>query len=179
MLKQAYQLGVAMAYEDAGMTKEAFGGKLVSGLKGIGKTLTEGISANPAGEKAMQWVMKNPLAAHMGAGAGIGGLGGAMFGDEGGMMRGALMGAGVGAGLHGGRLMGMGKGGRAARELLRSGPKRTLLQRSAKSRLEGLASKSALGAGAGALGAGVLGYGLSGAMVPGRDYAPPWYRRYS
>ncbi len=93
MLKHAYQLGVQLALEDAGLVKEA-------GL--LGSTL---------------------------AGAGIGGLGGAMFGDEGGALRGAMLGAGAGAGSHLGARALLGKGGmktvadaaRAGRQVARSG----------------------------------------------------------
>lgn len=174
MLKQAYELGVQKALDEAGITKEAFGGALTKGLSLLGSKV-------PGGAKLLGWGMKHPLAAKTLAGAGIGGLGGAAFGDEGGFARGALLGAGIGAGAHAGKMYGLGKGGRAADKLLRnvwqgtargknlarraSLAQKVLGQRGGRAAMYGLG-----GAAAGGLG----GLALGGAAIP--EPYKPWYR---
>ena len=198
MLKRAYQLGIKMAFEEAGMTKEAFlGGAITKGLGSLAKilpaggqkALTSGLKAlNPA----VEWGLRNPLAARTAVGAGAGGITGGLFGDEGGFMRGALMGAGMGAGSHAGRLAALGKGGRASESVLRNivrGTPTKFFQglrpdmqanivSAAQKNLQALAPKALAGGAAGALGAGALGYGMAGGLVPGRDrQRPSWYMR--
>lgn len=179
MLKIAYQLGVQAAFEEAGLEKHA--GILDKGVKYLAE---HGGRFGKGVEQASTMAGNNPLLAKILAGAGVGGLGGAAFGDEGGMMRGALMGAGVGAGAHGGKLMGLGRSGRMARNIGRTGTTAAGdaaatagVKGVAQSELARMGDRAALGAGAGALGAGVLGYGLGGGVVPGRGEPPPWYRR--
>jgi len=179
VLKHAYELGVQLALEEAGLEKNAF-------LGALGSAATKGISSLgkiPGGGKMIGWGIKHPLAARMGGGSAVGGVGGGLFGEEGGFARGALMGAGVGAGAYGGRLAALGKGGRASQTLLRrtaTGQPTKFFQKlrpqmqanvvgAAQKNVQALAPK-ALGYGLGAgAGAGALGYGLSGSMLPGRN----------
>lgn len=175
MLKTAYEIGFQQAIEDSGIEKEAFWQAGLSKLVGLG---------GKAGQ-AGQWAMRNPLAAKTVAGAGIGGAAGAIGGDEGGFMRGALGGAALGAGAHAGRLVGLGRSGRMARNIGRTGrtasgtPALPWTQGMAKSELARRAPRAAMGAGLGAVGAGALGYGMSRSMVPGAGgEPPPWYRRF-
>jgi hypothetical protein len=176
MLKRAYELGVEMAREEAGITKEAFAGlgsKLVSqGAKFLG--------GGSRGAKMLGFAAKNPLAAKTIAGAGVGGLGGAAFGDEGGMLRGAMMGAGVGAGAHFGSRLGLGRAGRLGQNTLLKGMTGKMSPRAmqyatqrgsfdaALKAMQASRGKAMAGLGAGALGGGMLASGVAGGMVPGR-----------
>jgi hypothetical protein len=185
MLKRAYELGIETACAEVGITKEAFGTMLTKGLSMLGSKV-------PHGAKVLDWGMKHPLAAKMVAGAGIGGLGGAAFGDEGGLARGALLGAGVGAGAHAGKMYGLGRGGRAADRLLRrawqgaaKGSSPTGRVALAQNRRIALAQKilgqrggRALGYGLGGAAAGGVGGALAGnAMIPEVPEVPePWYK---
>jgi hypothetical protein len=180
MLKHAYQLGVAQAYLDSGvnptMVKEAFLGNLVTrGISALGRV--------PGGNKLIGWGIQHPILARTAAGAAMGGLGGAAFGDEGGMMRGALMGAGLGAGAGLGRMAALGKGGRAANKLLRNtlagtakGPRlgrRVDLATKVLNERAGKAGLGALGGGVAGLG---LGAGFGQAAVPAPAPAPKgWF----
>lgn len=163
MIKAAYEMGVMQAMVEAGLVKEA------------------APSASML-SKALSWGAKNPMATSTAAGAGIGGLGGAVFGDEGGFARGALMGAGAGAGLG----YGMGAKGRAAASALGKRVQKGTLRSAKKGRSKAVpaltkATQKDLGTlgkrwmpAAGGLAAGGLGAGLLGhAAIPEPS---PWYR---
>jgi len=175
MLKTAYALGVAQAYQEAGLTKEAgIGSEFVSqGAKILG--------GKGMGSKALRFGVENPMMGNMAAGAAVGGLGGAAFGDEGGMMRGALMGAGVGAGARLGSRAAIGRQGRLAGDALTKGFAGRMSPRAmefakqhgsfdkAYNVLQRNVRRGYAGMGAGALGGGALAYGAAGGMVPGRQ----------
>ena len=178
MLKRAYEIGVGKACAEAGIAKEAFLGQaLTKGLSMMGSRL-------PGGARALEWGMRNPLAARTLAGAGVGGLGGAAFGDEGGFARGALLGAGVGAGAGLGRQYGLGRGGQAAERLLGDvwrgaarGPRLERRAAMAQRILGQRAPQAAQMAAGGAAAGGLAGLGLGQAAIPGGEPPPPpWYR---
>lgn len=170
MLKLAYEAGVEIALEEEGITKEAFGKMLAEGLS---KGISRAGGMIPGGTRAVSWGVRNPLAAKTLAGAGIGGLGGAAFGDEGGFARGAIMGAGLGAGAHMGKMVGLGKGGRGADKLLRdvvrgnAGGKLLNRRVALAQKVLGQRAGRGLAYGAGGAAVGGLGAGLLGqAVVP-------------
>jgi hypothetical protein len=173
MLKHAYELGVRKALEEVGLTKEAFLGQALT--KGLSQLVSKGGTLG----RGATWAVQHPLAAKTLGGAAIGGVGGGLFGGEGGFGRGALMGAGIGAGAHAGGLLGLGRGGRMARQISRTGmtvgraarePVTAMQARMAASELARRGGRAGMGALAGGAGAGALGYGLT------RPEPPPWYR---
>lgn len=111
MLKKAYILGVSVALEESGIKKEAALPELLAKFKNVGSLLS---TKSPYVQKALEWGAAHPLASRTLAGAGLGGLSGALHGEKGDILRGTLGGAGLGAGFHLGMTAGakaLGKGG--------------------------------------------------------------------
>jgi hypothetical protein len=157
MLKKAYELGFEKALEEEGLTKEAFTQHLTKLLE------------SPTMGKVLGWGAKNPTLAMSATGAGIGGLGGAMFGDEGGFARGALMGAGIGAGAG----LGLGTQGRKGLSLLQRQAAKGKLSPKGLEHLKSRAWQGLGGAAAGGVGAGLLG---ASAIPNPQDR--PWHGRF-